>query len=136
MTKLATDLEIFECIYTMYLVDFQNFPKDKPTRPAKIFVPIDLEKVAKALDSDAYELFGRLYHHLNHKYGYKSDNDAHVSLFEPVVGGDRHCVNFPYLAAVLAEHRVEDKRNRRSFRISLIALGVAIASLLTKFVGS
>ena len=133
MTKLPTDLEIFECIYTMYLADFQNFPKEKPTRTAKIFVPVDLEKIAKALESDAYELFGRLYHHLNHEYGYK-DGDSRVNLFEPLVGGDRHCVNFPYLAAVLAEHRLEDKRNRWSFRISLIALGVALASLVTKFV--
>ena len=135
MTKLPTDLEIFECVYAMYLVDFQNFPKEKPTRTAKIFVPIDLEKVATALKSDAHELFGRFYYHLNHKYGYKGDNDAHVNLFEPVVGGDRHCVNYPYLAAILAEHRVEDKRNRWSFRISLVALGVAIASFLARFVG-
>jgi hypothetical protein len=134
MTKLPTDLEIFECIYAMYLADFHNFPKERPTRSAKIYVPVDLEKVAEALQSDAYELFGRLYHHLNRKYGYKTDNDASVNLFEPLVCGDRHCVNFPYLAAVLAEHRLEDKRNRWSLRISMVALGIAIASLVTKFV--
>ena len=134
MAKLPTDLEIFECVYAMYLADFKNFPKDKPTRSAKIYVPVDLRKVAAELQSDEYELFGRLYHHLDHKYGYKNDDDAHVHLFAPVVGGDRHCVNFPYLAAVLAEHRLEDKRNRWSLRISLVALGVAIASLLAKLV--
>jgi hypothetical protein len=135
MPKLPTDLEIFECIYDLYLAEFRIETKENSTRSSKIYVPVDLEKVASKLDSDAHELFGRLYYHLDHKYGYKQENGAHVNLFTPAVGGDRHSVNFPYLAAVLAEHRLEDKRNKWSLRISLVALGVAIASLLARFFG-
>ena len=132
MAKLPTDLEIFECMYDMYLSDFRAFSKENPTRSSKIYVPVDLETVAAKLQSDAHELFGRLHYHLDHKFGYKQENDAEVHLFTPVVDGDRHGVNFPYLAAVLAEHRLEDKRNRRSLVISLLALGISIASLAAK----
>jgi hypothetical protein len=135
MAKLPTDLEIYECLYAMYLAEFRICTKENSTRSSKIYVPVDLENVAQKLEYDAHELFGRLYYHLDHKFGYKQDNDARVHLFAPVVGGDRHCVNFPYLAAVLAEHRLEDKRNRWSLRISLVALGVAIASLLASLLG-
>ena len=131
MSKTPGDLKILDCIYQMYAGDFANFSKEKPTRSVKIYVPIDVDAVAAKLGTDGHELFGRLYYDLDHRYRYKQDDGSAVHLFAFQVGNDRHCINYPYLAGVLAEKRAEDRRNKWSLWLSLISLGVAIAALFT-----
>lgn len=130
MSKIPTDLRVLECVYGMYAADFAHFPKEQPTRSAKIYVPIDVDAIAEKLKTDGHELFGRLYYDLDHRYRYKQDDGSSVRLFAFKVGNDRHCINYPYLAGVLSEKRAEDKRNRWSLWLSLISLGVAIAALV------
>lgn len=129
MSKLPTDFEVLECIYRMYAGAFANFPKEQPSRSAKIYVPIEVEAVAANLKTDAHELFGRLYYDLDHRYRYKNDDGSLVHLFAFKVGNERHCINYPYLAGVLAEKRAEKKRESWSLWLSLISLGVALAAL-------
>lgn len=130
MSKIPTDLKVLECIYGMYATDFARLPKEQPTRSAKIYVPIDVDLVAGKLKTDGHELFGRLYYDLDHRYRYKQDDGSSVHLFAFKVGNDRHCINYPYLAGVLAEKRSEDKSNRWSLGLSLTSLGVALAALV------
>ncbi|MES2883508.1 MAG: hypothetical protein V4709_01790 [Pseudomonadota bacterium] len=114
----------------MYAADFADFSKDQPTRSARIYVPINIDAVAIKLKTDAHELFGRLYYDLDHRYQYKWDDNSSVHLFAFSVGKDRHCINYPYLAGVLAKKRSEDKRSKWSLWISLLSLGVALAALI------
>lgn len=135
MAKLPTDLEVFECIYAEYANAFRDFSREQPSRSAKIYVPIDIVHVAVRLGTDAHELFGRLYYHLDHKFRYKQDDGSFVHLFAFAVGDDRHCINYPYLAAVLSEHRLEDKRNKWALRLSIMSLILAAGAIVARFVG-
>lgn len=134
MKKLPTDLAIFECIYTLYKGSFIEHTRERPIRSSKIYVPIDVQAVAEKLQTDPHELFGRLYHHIDHIYHYKHDDGSHVHLFSLAVGNDHHCINFPYLSAVLAEYRLEDKRKIWALCISIVSLIVALASVITNAV--
>ena len=75
-------------------------------------------------------VFGRLYYHLNKKHGYKNDDGSYVHLFTPVAGKDRHCVNFPLVASVLANLRQENKKYRIATTLAVISLFISIVSLL------
>jgi hypothetical protein len=132
MNRLPTDLAILKCIYKKYAEAFRNFPKERPTRDAKIYVPIEVDAIASQLKTDEYELFGRLYYDLDHRYRYKQDDGSLVHLFAFKVGNDMHCINYPYLAGVLAEKREEDRRNKWSLRLSVLSLVVALAALLAR----
>jgi len=136
MPRLPTDLEIFESIYADYADAFRTFAREEPNRATKIYVPIDVPAIATKLNTDAHELFGRLYYHLDHKFRYKQDDGSLVHLFAFAVGGDRHCINYPYLAAILSEHRLEDTRRKWALRISGVALAVSLATFISRFVGS
>lgn len=130
MNRNPSDLKILDGIYRMYSSDFAKAPKEQPERSAKIYVPIDVDAVAARHKTDSHELFGRLYYDLDHRYRYKQDDGSSVHLFAFRVGGDRHCINYPYLAGILSEKQAEDRRNKWSLWISLISLGVAVAALV------
>jgi hypothetical protein len=140
MKKLPSDLAIFECIYAMYRDASVEHSREQPIRSTKIYVPIDVELIANKLKTDPYELFGRLYHHIDHKYHYKvddgSDIESNVHLFALAVGKDKHCINFPYLSAILADYRLEDRRNKWSLWISIISLIVALAAVIAQVAAS
>ena len=55
-------------------------------------------------------MFGRLYYHLNRKYGYKDDQGGSVNLFCMQVANLRHAIQFPLRASVAADLR--DQRNQ------------------------
>ena len=135
MTNLPTDLKILARIYTDYANTFRSYSEDQQTRSNVNYVPIDIPALAKKLDTHPNELFGRLYYHLNHKYRYKQDGGASVHLFTIAIGGDRHCIHFPYLAALLAERRTEHRRNLFSIVISIFSLLIAMAALGAQFLG-
>lgn len=135
MAKLSTDREILHCIYDMYAADFhanQQKPFDQVDN--RIYLPIDVRAVASKLGDDPHVLFGRLYYHLAHEYGYKKDDGARVDLFAFKVGKDLHCINYPYLAAILSEHLRQHAENVKAFKWSIAAFIVSVVSVLATVV--
>jgi hypothetical protein len=120
MTKLSTDREILEGIYSEYASAFSKVSLADDRDSSKIYVPIDVRAIARRLDNDAHVLFGRLYYHLDHKFRYKQDNGALVHLFAFKVGDERHCINYPYLAAILSEYREQHSSSRKSFLLAVV----------------
>lgn len=70
MRRVPTDLEILNVIYEQYYDEFSSYDKNSPTRSSKIYVPIDIGAIARRLH-DGDIVFGRLYYHLEKKYGYQ-----------------------------------------------------------------
>jgi len=130
MKKLPTDLQILNEIYEQYYNSFAKYTKDGKDRDSKIYLPIDIEMIAKRWKVDADIVFGRLYYHLNKKHGYKKDDGSSVHLFTLVAGKDRHCVNFPLVASVLADLREENKKYQTATTLAIISLLISIISLL------
>jgi hypothetical protein len=137
-TKLPTDLEILDFIYTHYFDDFCRYDLDENIRANKLYVPIDCHLIADAFGTNGDIIFGRLYYYLAHKYKYKSSDKTTVSIFEFEVGDEPKCVNFPFLASVLADLKLQDKRFKYTLRasvsaviISLVALGMSVMDKLT-----
>lgn len=132
MPRPPTDREILQKIHTRYLKGFGDFKCDstEPERSSKIYVPIDCSVIAQDLGVDPDIVFGRLYYHLNKKYGYTQDNGTKAHLFAPVVGKDRNAVNFPMLSAVLAELHQSWFRFTVPLVISGIALVLSVVSLV------
>jgi hypothetical protein len=129
MRHLPTDRKILEAIYQRYYGTFASFSKESPDREAKIYVPLDLESIAEELGVDTDIVFGRLYYHLEKKHGYKWDDGTNVYFFSRYIKNDRHCVNFPLLASVLAGLQAEHLRFRLATAVSIISLAVAVAAL-------
>lgn len=127
MKRLPTDLQLLDTIYRSYYDFFASYSEASPKRSSKIYVPIGIEAVARKFDLDGDIIFGRLYYHLDEKYRYKQEEGGEVHLFTPAVGGDRHCVNFPYVASIVASLRDKDKKYR-------IATGMASVSFLISVV--
>jgi hypothetical protein len=132
---IPTNLELLDAIYGQYRDTFLSYSKASPARSSKVYVPIDVTSIATALKTDAEELFGRLYFHLDHKYRYQQEGGEMVHLFALQIGDDRHCIHFPYLAAILAEHQDDNRRQRWALRLSVISIFVAFASAAAKFLG-
>lgn len=135
MDKLPTNLQILEQIYKEYREEFRGESDEKSQRDHVNYMPIDVRKVAELLGTNPHELFGRLYFHLDNKYQYQKSDSSFVHLFALKVGGERHCINFPYLAAVLSEHRSEHRRNLVSIVLSIFSLVIALSALLLQFLG-
>ncbi len=128
--KAPTDLQILNAIYERYYDTFASFSREETGRVAKIFVPIDIGDIASQLKVDGDIVFGRLYYHLERKYGYERSDGTLVHFFALKVGEDRHCVNFPYLSSILASLRQEDRKFRAAISISFASLLVSVTSLL------
>jgi hypothetical protein len=127
--KVPTDLKLLSHIYDSYYQTFSNYSKHEPDRAAKIYVPIDCAKVAEHLGVDPDIVFGRLYYHLENKYGYKQSDGARVHFFALRIGKDIKCVNFPLLSSVVAGLREESSKFWLATWISLVALALSVLSL-------
>jgi hypothetical protein len=127
--KVPTDYEILDDIYDEYYETFAAFSRESPTRSAKIFVPIDVRATGSRLGVDGDIIFGRLYYHLEQKFGYVRPDGSRVYFFSLALGDDKHCINFPLLGAVLAGLRQDRYRN-------LIAVSFSIASLVISAVSA
>lgn len=125
-----SDGNIIEAIYKEYYEVFLNYDNEADSRSARIYVPIDCRLIADRLRMDPELLFGRLYYHLNKKHGYKQDDGSHMHLFVIQAGEDRHAVNFPLLASVLAEKQVSFHRYMLPIYISTVALVVSALALI------
>ena len=102
MRRLPTDLKILNAIYERYYPTFSSYTDDDAERPAKVMVPIDITDLARDMGVDGDIIFGRLYYHLEKQYGYRKEDDSYVRFFALEAGGVPHCVNFPYVASILA----------------------------------
>ena len=134
MAKPPNDLQILKKIYATYRHDFLAVSTSAdPLKNHVDYVSIDVSRLAKELSTNRHELFGRLYHHLDKKYQYKKSDDSCVYLFRLKGGEKGHCINFPYLAAILSEHQTEHRRNLVSVGLSMISLIIASSALLLQF---
>lgn len=137
--KSPSDLKILNAIYSLYYEEFKNFTQEPDVengRVSKIYVPINCKVIAKKLDVDNDIVFGRLYYHLEQKYGYEN-GESKVAFFSLGVGSDRHCVNFPLLASVLAGLQEESSKFQWATILSGLAVVISIVvplvtSLLSK----
>jgi hypothetical protein len=136
MKILPTDLQILNTIYNKYYDKFKSFSKKDSDRSCKIFIPIDIALIAKELEVDVDIIFGRLYYHLEQKYGYKSSDGAKVAFFTLKVGADKHCINFPYMASVLANLRDREKKDSAATNIAIFSLIIAGLSIVVSIVVS
>src|SRR3990172_8466373 len=134
MNTLPTDRKILECIYEMYESVYPGKESGEVRGKNDPYLPIKVSEVASRLGCIPEMLFGRLYYHLDAKYRYKQDDGAQVHLFSIQVGSERHCVNFPYLAAVLAEKDEEHARQLWSLGLSIAALVLSVASIIAQVV--
>ena len=128
--KVPTDYEVLNAIYDRYYKTFAGFSADAPDREAKIYVPIDIREIAHRLGVDGDIVFGRLYYHLEQKFGYKNDDGSSVHFFTLGVGEDRHCVNFPLLGAVLAGLREDRTKNLWAIWLAITSLVISIISII------
>lgn len=127
--RLPSDRQILECIFNQYKTAFQEYENER-TRTSKIYVPIDCQLVADKLDTEGDIIFGRLYYHLEKRFGYKQSDGSNVHFFALRVGNDQKCVNFPLLASVLAGMQEERARYLIPQAISIAALSVSIVSIV------
>jgi|SRR3954470_10894880 hypothetical protein len=130
MKKPPTDLEILSKIYDRYYEMFAAHSKETPTRDSKILVPVDLSSIASGFGMDADIIFGRLYYRLNKKHGYKNDDGSRVDLFTPQAGKDRHCVNFPLLASIVADLREDRKKFLVATTLAIVSLCISVTSII------
>lgn len=126
--KPPTDLEILEKIYDDYYSTFASYVKGE--RTTKIFVPINIISIADHFSTDPDIIFGRLYYHLEKKYGYTQPDGSKVHLFTLWAGDDKHAVQFPLLAAVIAELREERNKYVVNTWLSIIAIVISTVALI------
>ncbi len=130
MARLPTDLQILEEIYKRYYPVFTSFVKETSNRSSKVYVSIDIREIADRFKIDADIVFGRLYYHLDQRYGFSQPDGAKVHFFAKQVGQDMHVVQFPLLASVLATLREEHKEHLHGVVLSIAAIVISFASLL------
>ena len=130
MAGIPTDERLLAHIYKTYARAFADFSDENRTRSTKIWVPIDIEAIAKRYRCDPDLIFGRLYYHMNHRYGSHTGEGETVNIFNMRIGQDRHCVNFPLLASVLADLQEDRKRFQVSTRMAALSLVVSAVSIL------
>lgn len=134
MKRPPTDLKILEEIYNRYYEDFAAYTRDSPNRDTKVYVPIDIRAIAEHFQVDGDIIHGRLYYHLDNKYGFETREGKKVPFFLFREHHEHpHNVQFPILAAAIASLR--DERNKflwaiwlagASFVLSVIALVVGV----------
>jgi hypothetical protein len=127
--RVPTDLQILSAIWSRYYPEFARYARDELRRKTKIYVPISIEAIATELKVDGDIVFGRLYYHLEQKHGYQRGAKEWVHLFALEVGGDRHCVNFPLMASVLAGLQQEDRQFQVATWIAWLSLAVSVFAL-------
>lgn len=131
---IPTDRQILRCIFEKYAPDYPGKEAGEVRGKNDPYLPIKIHEVATRLGCSPEMLFGRLYYHLDAKFHYTKDGNAEVHLFSLKVGSEMHCVNFPYLAAVLAEKDEEHKRQLWSLGVAIAALVLSVASIIAQVI--
>lgn len=136
--KTPSDLKVLGTIYKLYYEEFTNHSLEKDVqngRQSKIFVPIDCKMIAKELNVDSDIVFGRLYYHMQQKYGYTRDDGSKVAFYTAIEGEEKRCVNFPLLASVLAGLQEENSKFLWATLMSGFALLISIAVPVAGWLG-
>lgn len=128
--RLPTDRNLLEEIYCRYYKEFVQFGERNSTRQTKVMVPIDIRAIAQHFGVDEDIVFGRLYYHLEWKYGYKRDDSSKVAFFTLGGENERHCVNFALLSSVLAGLQEERRKDLWAIGLSIAALSISILSIV------
>ena len=126
---IPTDETLLATIYRQYLQAFSEWSDENKTRVTKIWVPIDIDALGRKFRCDPDLIFGRLYHHMNEKYGSKTGDGQEVNFFNMRLANDRHVVNFPLLTSVLADLQDNRKRFIISTRLAALSLVVSAVSI-------
>ena len=134
MNSLPTDREILKCIFEMYAPSYPGTPPGEIRGTNDPYLPIKVGEVATRLGCSPEMLFGRLYYHLDAKFSYTKEGSGQVHLFALKVGTEMHCVNFPFLAAVLAEKDDEHNRQLWSLGVAITALVLSVASIIAQVI--
>lgn len=128
--KTPTDLELLDYIYNYYYELYTKWDEEEnKERQSKIYVPIDCQRIASHFGVDRDVVFGRLYYHLERKYGYRQDDGSSVHFFAFKVGNENKCIHFPYLSSVLADLRQEHKRFKLTVFLSTLAIILSTLSI-------
>jgi hypothetical protein len=133
MPRNPTDREMLRCIYEAYYDEYVSFGKETTGRITKAYVPLNLDLVASRLAIDPELVFGRLYYHLQPKFGSPAGNkDIQFFLIEIAHGGrtDRHVINFALLDSALATMDYEHDKFLRPWKLSLFSLVIAGSALV------
>lgn len=94
----VTDLRLLKTIYNEYYNDYiHHFNSANKERKYKIYVPIDIPNLAKKLGMETEIFHQRLYTHLENEYQHGKKH-----LFLKKAGTNDNCINFPYLASIIA----------------------------------
>lgn len=125
--KIPTEREVLRCIYELYE---SSYPGNKPGENDP-YIAIDVNVVAEKLKSKPELIFGYLYYHMDAKHRYKLENVS-THLFTLAAGEKRHAVNFPYLAAILANHDLEHRRQLCSIALSIFALILSAGAVVAQ----
>lgn len=126
---IPTDETLLATIYRQYLQAFSEWSDDNKSRVTKIWVPIDIDALGRKFKCDPDLIFGRLYYHMNEKYGSKTGDGQEVNFFNMRLANDRHVVNFPLLTSVLADLQDNRKRFIVSTRLAALSLVVSAVSI-------
>lgn len=128
--RIPTDREILQEIYIRHYQSYASFSKESSSRSAKIMVPIDVKAIAEHFGVDVDIIFGRLYYHLEKKFGYTQADKSNVHFFTLKAGKDTECVNFPLMTSVLAGLHEEHRKHTLAIWIAIGSLIISIASLI------
>lgn len=132
MKKIPSDFEIISEIYNRYEDTFKSYSTEDPEKITRIRVPININEVAKACGVSEGMIFGRLYYHFNKKYSY-TDEDGHRITFFASVKFDGLSVNFPMVASILADLKMEQRKFRFATALALVSLILSAISLTIVF---
>lgn len=121
-----TDRLLLKAIYEEYYSNFCASEIVVENRASRSYVIIDYLAISKKLGLDPDIVFGRLFYHLEKKYGYK-DGNIKAPLFALKGTEDKFAVNFPLLSAVVAE--LEQSYIRFTFPLLLSILAIVISSI-------
>jgi len=127
--KTPSDRKVLNIIYKLYYEEFTNHSGEKDVqngRKSKIFVPIDCKLIARQLNVDNDIVFGRLYYHMEEKYGYARDSGGRVAFYTKIAGEENWFINFPLMASVLAGLEQENSKFLWATVMSGVALAVSI----------
>ena len=127
--KIPTDFELLTFIYNHYYEDYESFIKEDNKRNTKIYVPIDCKVIADHFKVDRDIIFGRLYYHLENKYKYQQHDGVWVYFYTLSLGTDIKCINFPYMASVLAELSDKESKYITTVKVSIIAICISLAAM-------
>lgn len=128
--KVPTDLQILQSLYDKYYPEFEAFKTgEKNNRVSKVYVPIDVDLIGEELGVDGDIIFGRLYYHFNNKYSFGKTEFFCLSVGE-LGKSDKHVIQFPYMASVLADLQNENRKFKVATRLAWVSIAISIIALV------